>query len=187
MTKRLFIAVDIKSQPALAGFFGNLKKQLRDEAIKWVDKNIFHLTLKFIGDTDEAKISSIKEALTEVCHGFDAFSFKVAGLDYFGSRHEPRVLFSEIEDGQPLKDLANLIDEKLSCLGFEKEQKTFKAHLTLGRIKHIANKTAFFSLLKNETGKFLQEVKAEEVVLYESILKQEGPEYIPLFKFRFRD
>jgi RNA 2',3'-cyclic 3'-phosphodiesterase len=182
MTKRLFIAIDVKPQLLLSDFYRELKHQLKAEAIKWVDENIFHLTLKFLGETEENRVAGIKQALAEICGSFKPFSFQVKGLGYFGPEQNPRVIFSEIGNDLPLRDLSRIIDEKLSFIGFEKEEKGFKAHLTYGRVKFIKNRAEFSRQIKENKGKFLQEVKAEEVILYESILKPEGPEYIALFR-----
>lgn len=183
MAKRLFIAVDVKPELELNNFFLGLKKQFNGEGIRWVNENIFHLTLKFLGDTEEYKIGIIKSTLSEICKNFNPFSFGLKGLGFFGSKNDPRILFSKIEGDNSLKELSILINEKLSEQGFEKEQKEFKAHLTLGRIKYIGNKTGFFSEIEKNRDKFLQDVKTEEVILYESILKQQGSEYMQFYRF----
>jgi RNA 2',3'-cyclic 3'-phosphodiesterase len=181
--KRLFIAIDIKPEPEFNNFIRGIKKQLDEETIKWVDEKIFHLTLKFLGDTDENRIGTIKSVLSEICKNFNPFSFETNGLGFFGSKNDPRILFSKVEGDQSLKELSALINEKLLEQGFEKEQKEFKPHLTLGRIKHIGKKMGFFSKIENQKDIFLQTVKTKEVILYESILKQNGPKYIPIERF----
>jgi len=183
MKKRLFIAVDVKPDPELSRFFSQLKITFHKENIKWASQNIFHLTLKFLGETRESRIEGIAGELAGICSTYSPFSFKVKGLGYFGARKAPRVLFSEIEGAEILKELSMRINEKLAELGFEKEQKAFRAHLTLGRIKHISDKAAFFSEIENKRDVFLQDVKIDEIILYESILKPQGPDYMVIRKF----
>lgn len=183
MSKRLFIAVDVIPDEGLISFYRKLKKLLEGLSIRWVDEKLFHLTLKFIGDTEESRIGLIKSALSEVTGYVAPFTFGIGGPGFFGSKKNPRVIFSEITQAGGLTDLSFRIDEKLATKGFEKEQRRFNAHLTLGRIKYLSDNTLLFSVVQQYRDTFFQTVNTQEVILYESILRSDGAEYIPLEKF----
>lgn len=182
--KRLFIAVDIKPEPEFADIVESLKNDLTGELIKWVGTDVFHLTLKFLGDTDTIKVDPIKKILGKISAEFETFGCKIRGLGYFGSPRDPKVLFAGIDGAEPLAAISREINTQLSLLGIEPELKEFKAHLTLGRIKSVSNKKFFIELIKAEKGVYYQKSLIDLIILYESILRPQGPQYIALAKFR---
>jgi 2'-5' RNA ligase len=183
-TKRLFIAVDIKPELELDEFYETLKDELDTAQIKWVNEDIFHLTLKFLGDTDMGKIPVIESILRNIATGFEPINCKVQGLGFFGSPRDPRVLYAGIEDSQALAAISQEINKQLQPVGIEPEYKIFKAHLTLGRIKSVGNSTQFQNLIRINKATFFQQSKIDAVILYESILRPQGPQYIALSKSR---
>lgn len=174
---RTFIAVKIEPQPALIKLLGHLKKTFDHEKIKWVEKNNLHLTLKFLGDTSPVQVEQVKTVLRETADNFSAFQFDLTGVGFFKKNRQPKVLFVNIEKHEILKQLAAEIDVKLSVLGFEKEQREFSPHLTLGRIKFLKNKPLFYDTINNYPEKLIQQVTINELIYYQSILKPAGAEY----------
>jgi len=73
--------------------------------------------------------------------------------------------------------LAKEIEEQVVTCGFDREEKTFRPHLTLGRIKSVENRNRFFSILDEMPTEEYQKVEVKELILFQSILKQTGPEY----------
>jgi len=184
MAKRLFIAVDIIPEPEFIEYFIWFKEIFRAEKIKWVKENKLHLTLKFLGDTEETQIPGIIHQLSDLQNIHNQISFNLKGLGYFGSRNNPRIIYSKIEDeNELLHKLSLLINESLSEIGIKKEEKEFRAHLTLGRIKFLKIEPLFFSELEKHHDIFFQYVKVNEFILYESILEAQGPIYIPIQRF----
>lgn len=179
-TYRTFIAVHIQPEKKLSELFDELRNKLADEQIRWVDANNLHLTLRFLGDTTIEQIEKVKQILKEIAEDFSSFEFELKGLGYFQNHGRPRVLFVNIENDSAMKHLSAKIEERIPEAGFECESRPFKAHLTLGRIKNIRNKPAFYSVVKKvETG-LIQKVKVSEFIYYESILKPAGPVYKPI-------
>lgn len=181
---RTFVAVKIEPSPVLIQTINDLKNKLSGEAVKWVNANTLHLTLKFLGDTLPAQVDEIGEELNQVSKMFSSFSFQLEGLGFFKNKGIPRVLFANITEGEILQQLAAEIENRMLNLGFEPETRPFKPHLTLARIKFLKNKKAFYQDVENYRETFFQPVPINEFVFYRSILKPEGPEYLELGKYQ---
>lgn len=182
---RTFIAMDIKPSPALIQVINDLQNKLSGEPAKWVNPAGLHLTLKFLGDTLPSQVDEVGEELNQLSGMFSSFSFQLEGLGYFKSKGMPRVLFANIKGGEELQLLTAGINNRLTKLGFEPEPRPFKPHLTLGRIKFLKNRKAFYEVVEKYRESFFQNVSVNEVIFYRSILKFEGPEYRKLENFRF--
>jgi RNA 2',3'-cyclic 3'-phosphodiesterase len=139
-----------------------------------------HLTLKFLGETTEKQISEIKEILSKVASQFHPFHFTLEGTGYFKSGLQPNVVFAGIKNLSELESLAAGINDNLANVGFSKETRAFKPHLTLGRIKFLKDKKRFYDFLEEYKDTRFQQVKVDEIFFYQSILKPTGPVYIPL-------
>jgi len=68
-------------------------------------------------------------------------------------------------------------------VGYLRDHGKFKPHLTLGRIKFISDLFVFHEILNDFNKDQLQVLKVDKLILYESILKPQGPEYISLKSF----
>ncbi|MBW6534550.1 MAG: RNA 2',3'-cyclic phosphodiesterase [Mariniphaga sp.] len=180
---RTFVAVKIEPSPVLIQTMNDLKNKLSGEVVKWVEPNKLHLTLKFLGDTLPSQVDEIGEELNQTAKMFSPFSFQLVGLGFFKNKGMPRVLFANIQEGEVLQQLAAEIDNRLINLGFQPENRPFKPHLTLARIKFLNNKKEFYEAVEKYSDTFMQTVTIDELLFYRSILKPEGPEYKELGKF----
>jgi RNA 2',3'-cyclic 3'-phosphodiesterase len=177
---RTFVAVKIEPAPLLIQTMEDLKNKLSGEAVKWVDANKLHLTLKYLGDTLPSQVDEISEELNQVSRMFSSFSFQLEGIGFFKNMGMPRILFANIKEGEVLQLLAAEIGNRLAKLGFEPETRPFKPHLTLARIKFLKNKKAFCQAVENYRETFFQPVPFYELIFYRSVLTPDGPEYIHL-------
>jgi 2'-5' RNA ligase len=181
--KRTFIAVKIHPDNKLLNAHAKLRNELDNEKIKWVDPQNFHLTLFFLGDTEEEQIARIREELSNIAENFSKTQIKLQGLGVFKNIHKPRVLWAGISEYDDLKEIKLAVDKQMVQLGFNPDAREFKPHLTLARIKWLEQKNKLKSLLANYEGVFFQYADIEEIIYYESILKESGPEYKPIEKF----
>ncbi len=181
--KRIFIAVNVNPEGELLRMFSSLKAILAEENIKWVDPANIHLTLAFLGDTDEMRIGILKSMLSDKCSGFGVFDFNLTGTGVFKNFRDPRVLWVGIQSAERLIQLNNTIAEGLKLNGFEVEERQFKPHMTFGRIKSVRNTENLKSALEKYSDQQLQIIHVNEVVLFESILMQTGPIYKSLGNF----
>lgn len=181
--KRIFIAVKVIPGSEMLRVFASIKSLLVTENIKWVDPVNIHLTLAFLGDTEEKRIKSLAVLLKEKCSGFKGFEFSLAGTGLFKSYRNPKVIWAGIRSSEQLSGLNDLVNNVLKENGFECEEQQFKPHLTLGRVRSLRNAENLKTVIEKYRDSELQKVEVKEVILFESILMHTGPLYKPLGKF----
>lgn len=180
---RLFIAIDAQElnfDPEIA--FKKLKKSLKMKELeyRWVPQKNFHITLNFLGEVDEAKLPSLKKLLGELVEGHSTFSLKLDGLGAFPSLKEGRVIWMDVQNSKQLRSLQSDCEQRLRSEGFELEERDYKPHLTLVRLRNSRNLSDMLSpLIKQNFG----ELKVDKVTLFESKLGGPFPVYEPLENF----
>lgn len=179
-TIRTFIAIKIVPEKKLTELFLHLRNSLKGEEIRWIDINNLHLTLRFLGETDKDQVSETINVLKLVASQFTSFQIEIKGVGVFKNKMQPRVLFLSVVNNLILKELSDDIREKLNFMGFNDEEKSFNPHLTLGRIKYIENKDAFYALANKYSNEKIQQLTVSEITFYQSILSSEGPTYKPI-------
>jgi len=180
--KRIFIAVKVEAEEALSDIISALKSGLANENIRWTHPENIHITLAFLGDTEEKKTINISSMLKEKCGGSGKFELIIKGLGVFKNLGNPRVLWTGIEFLEKLSKLHSLIINGLRSEGFILEDRYFSPHLTIGRVKYLKDKTALKELIERYQNQKIQKVTVNEVILYESILLPSGPIYKPICK-----
>jgi RNA 2',3'-cyclic 3'-phosphodiesterase len=184
--KRIFIAVKVEVGEILLRMISSLKTGLKGENIKWTNQDNIHITLAFLGDTEEGKIKVISSVLMERCEGFGKFDLTIKGSGVFKNLDDPRIIWIGIDPSEKLMLLNDLIMNGLKDTNIKIENRPFKPHLTLGRIKYLNNKVALKTIIENYQDKEVQKLPVNEVILYESILLQSGPVYKPLSIFKLQ-
>lgn len=185
--KRLFIgiSVDDRIKEKLLLILKELEKLSLKGKIEPIDN--IHLTLKFLGNTDENKIPLLNQILKSISEKYPSFIIKLKGFGFFPNAKNPRIFWiSTEEDSKIVFQLQNEIENKLSEIGYERENRPFRTHFTLMRIKSSYNIDKLIDKI-NEFNKIIfdpMEVKCFH--LYESILKPQGAEYIILKDFHLR-
>lgn len=175
--KRTFIAIKIPISKQTAEVIQDIKSELRDDKIKWVEIFQMHITLFFLGDTENKMIEEISYHLGELLKTQKPFKLNCKGLGLFKNLSNPRVLWLGIDKSVPLQNLKTRIDGLMKNLGFEIEKRAFKPHLTLGRIKYIKDKDMLMNLLERFNDFVFQEFIIDKVIFYESRLTSDGPIY----------
>jgi 2'-5' RNA ligase len=175
--KRLFIAIKVIPDKDFLARFHDLKAALHHERIKWVEEQNIHITLKFFGETDEKLIPDIIRIMEKVATGRKPFSMSLQKLGIFGSSYEPRVIWTGIEPYRDIADIMKAIHSEMKTIGFEPDRQNLVPHLTLGRIKSLVDKQLFQKTLERYKEIASREMVVDSFVLFESILRKEGPEY----------
>jgi len=181
--KRIFIAVKVEPGAELERMISSLKSLLASERIKWVDLLNIHLTLVFLGDTEEIRLPEISGLLKGICNDFPAFEFLLMGTGVFKNFRDPRIIWAGVKNSEELNELQSLMAAGLKSAGFISEDRHFNPHLTIGRIKSASDNEKLNKVLGNYGGTNFQKVHVREIILFESILRQEGPLYKPLEKY----
>ena len=176
---RLFIAIDINNdvRKAVAKLQQDIKSRLRNQnGLKWVNPELMHLTLKFLGEADESRIDEINSAVGIACADKRAFQFNLSVVGTFGRPVSVLWLGSE-RPSDELAKLAGDIEQTLEEIGFEKEQRPFSAHLTLTRVKGKGVDRNLYQLLKDCPQARIPPILVDSVCLYKSQLTPDGPVY----------
>ncbi|MDE2939573.1 MAG: RNA 2',3'-cyclic phosphodiesterase [Chloroflexota bacterium] len=138
-TVRVFVALDLPdlAKAVLRQTVQELESVL-PAGVRWVDPGGIHLTLKFLGDVDTGSVDLLLGAMDKAARKFGTRSFplSLSALGVFPNAREPRVLWAGVEgDLEALARLQLLMDEALSEVGFARERRPFRPHLTLGRVR----------------------------------------------------
>jgi RNA 2',3'-cyclic 3'-phosphodiesterase len=178
--KRIFIALKVEAGANLLKMMSSFKDRLNRESVNWTNPGNIHITLAFLGDTDESLITQLVSMLNDHCSGTGEFELILKGAGVFRNLSDPRIIWTGIEPSHKVMHLNTLIIDGLKDLNIKFEERPFKPHLTLGRIKHINEKEILKELIEKFQYTELQVIPVNEVLLYESILLQSGPVYKPL-------
>jgi 2'-5' RNA ligase len=178
--KRIFIAIKAEAGETLFKTVSSLKSGLINEGIRWTSLDNIHITLAFLGDTEENIIKVISSKIKEGCEGSGKFELIIRGTGVFKNLSDPRIIWTGIETSEELTHLYNIIIDGLDKSGIKLERRPYKPHLTLGRIKYLNDKQALKLLMDKYQNAEIQKVPVNEVIIYESILKPTGPLYTPI-------
>jgi RNA 2',3'-cyclic 3'-phosphodiesterase len=178
---RCFVAVELPE--SMRDEIGRIEDGLRMPGLRLVRPDLCHVTLKFLGDVPQDKITDICDALKSI--QLEPFEAKVRGIGAFPGK-SIRVVWLGLEGN--FSELHRRVDESLSRLGFEREDRQFNPHVTLGRVGRpspqisdaIASKMTQFSEI--DLGRF----PVSRFLLKKSTLTREGPIYEDLDEFILR-
>ncbi|WP_297886954.1 RNA 2',3'-cyclic phosphodiesterase [Sulfurihydrogenibium sp.] len=176
MEKRVFIGSFVDFEK-LKKSYTSIKKDLSGVVSgSWVKPENFHITYKFLGNTSLEKINCILDTINKEFNHEILANITVEGLGVFPNLENPKVLFYKVLENQMLKEIYNLVEDRLISLGYKKETKPFVPHITVLRIKQVKNPQFTEKLKKYEKTVFLNQ-KTITVDLIESILNPKGAIY----------
>jgi len=177
---RSFVAIDLQA-PVLEAL-GALQERLGriNADVRWVRPTGLHVTLKFLGPVEPARLERVHTNVVAAVRGRPALQLRVHGLGVFPSWRRPRVLWVGLQ-GEGLAALAATIDTALQPLGFEPEKRGFTPHVTLGRVNSTRGWPALGELAKAHLDDDFGVSTVNAVVIYRSRLRPEGAVYAPLW------
>lgn len=175
--KRLFIAVKVVFNQDYRGLIDQLKRGCYHDDIRWVEYRHTHLTLRFLGKTPDHKIAELIRGINEVSTHFEPFQLQLNKFGIFGSRYAPSVIWAGFNEFGAFRDVYKMMEIRLSEMGFEPAQGNFVPHITIGRIKKIENKKRFRELIEKCQPAFEQSIPIDRLILFQSKLNADGPEY----------
>lgn len=182
---RVFIAVDLPPaiQESVEKQTAPLRRTLGDDLIRWVPAQNMHLTLKFIGNIATSHLDFLKQMLTQSVNSQRQFDLQVGGIGSFPNLKRPRVLWVGIHAPADLTSLQKNVEAGAVRLGYEKEERAFSPHLTLGRVRQnvsAADLQRIRSALENTQIGRIGTATIEAVHLYKSDLHADGSIYTKL-------
>ncbi len=144
--------------------------------IAWTRPGNWHLTLKFLGEVNQEKLQRIREYIQDV--KFERFQLQAGRAGFFGSRGQYRVAWIGLDSGADrAAELALKIDNELADMGFAKETRPFRGHLTVARIKKFNRHDPWSEFADYTQSIEWPEFRVSRVVLWQSILNASGPQY----------
>lgn len=183
---RAFVAVELPQdvKAAIAAVTRQLSAGPHARTVKWVDPAQMHITVKFLGDTDRARLPAVQQALETVAPRHAPFALKLAGLGTFPGGTRVRVVWIGLVEGaEPLVALTNDVESALNALGFKPERHDPSPHVTLGRVRDWASATerqAIANALRAVTVPEFPAARIDHLTMMQSHLSPQGARYSPL-------
>lgn len=180
---RTFLAIE--GSPEVRANAGRLITQLEatGAAVRWVKPELLHLTLKFLGDVELLEVPQICDIVTQAVAELPPFSVRVVGAGAFPNVQQPRTVWLGMED--PTGEIAALheaLEVALAPLGFRREARRFRPHLTIGRVRSLGGPgiAELRQILTAKQDLLAGVIDVDEVSVMSSELERHGPVYEPL-------
>lgn len=187
-TIRTFIAIELNEQ--VKRLIQQIQARLKPLGcdIGWVKPENVHLTLKFLGEIKTKLAPRITEAIESIAKNLPPVETTLTGIGFFPDARRPRVVWVGLNDTVgDIARLAQLLETALGDIGFKKENRGFKAHITIGRIRTQRNIT----VLTQEVPKISLppgiRQSINQIILFKSTLTAQGPIYEPLSQIKLNN
>jgi 2'-5' RNA ligase len=177
-TIRTFIALELP--PSVISMLGKVQEDLKLMGLraKWVRPENIHLTLKFIGNINPEDIDMIGGAMKDAVDDFTAIDLVAGGVGVFPGIKRPRVIWVGLGGQiQSLFAMQRVLEDNLASLGFKKEKRPFKGHLTLGRFRQTVNPNTIRRIMREYANLSSEEFTVRRIILFKSDLRPTGAVY----------
>jgi 2'-5' RNA ligase len=188
---RCFLAIEYPAEivERIQKFVLSAQQAAPPGTVRWTSTNNMHLTVKFLGEIPDEQVEDVRTKVRQSTVQTPPLLIQVSGSGMFPSDRRPRILWVGTNEPEELIRLAGECDNACASAGIPKEERPFKAHLTIGRVKPDLPDSQlcslgerFLSLPKPDMGKFT----VDYLVLFRSELRTSGPIYTPIEVFPFR-
>ena len=185
---RAFIAIPIPTplQKRIWRETAPLRNSIERGIIRWVAPENIHLTLKFLGNTSEETLDTLKKILAQEIEKIPAFEISLKKIGAYPNISRPSVIWLGIEDSGKLISLQKSVETVASQIGSVPEKRRFSAHLTLGRVSRKGydkeSRVKIRTMLEKNPSYDFGKVRVKSIQLFESQLKESGAEYRSLFE-----
>lgn len=188
MKKRIFTAIDIsdEARQKAAAYIENLRREFSGLRVGWDKPEKLHLTLKFLGDTDEARLCNLTEAVEETAKRISNFDLRIKATGVFPSQRNARILWLGVcDEKRSSSKLNEILETESAKKGFTRETRNFKAHLTMARLREPDKSGELVEKhLSNDFDS--AEFAVSEITIYESQLLKSGSIYSVVSKHQFK-
>ncbi|MBI1805167.1 MAG: RNA 2',3'-cyclic phosphodiesterase [Ignavibacteriae bacterium] len=179
-TIRTFIAFD--SPDVVRERIREIQNELRkiDTDIRWESPDKFHVTIKFLGDVEEAVLPDVLTDIQTICKTHTPFDVIYSTFGSFPNFLHPRVLWLGCKNpDDKLQLLKNALDTGLVSHGFEIEERAFHPHITLGRVKSNRGLQYLTPMLEKLTFE-PHSARINGINVMQSVLKPQGASHTAL-------
>ncbi|MBI1368592.1 MAG: RNA 2',3'-cyclic phosphodiesterase [Planctomycetes bacterium] len=175
--KRCFVALPLDA--ITRADMGDVLRGLDIEGMRPTGLENLHITVKFLGDVEDPDLPGVIEAVREAIRGVGRFELAAERLLYLPDARRPRVLAAEMDRPETVMRLYDQIEDAMEAVGFRREGRAYRPHVTLGRFRKPPRHVPDVSMVLTEP--VICEV--ERVVLMESVLERGGAVYAELASF----
>lgn len=154
--------------------------------VRWVDPANVHLTVRFLGEVDEATLEQVKQASSAVAQRAESLELHAAGSGVFPNLRRPRVVWVGLEGAvESFERFYLQLEAALAGLDIHQESRPrqFRPHITLGRIRHPAKAKGIEKIILAGKNRHFGEVPIRVLTLFQSELTSSGPKYTKLAEF----
>ena len=180
---RTFIAIELpeETRQKLAALQEQLKQSRA--AVRWVRPSSIHLTLKFLGNVHPDQVENIAAAAALALGDETPISLCAGGIGAFPSVRKPRVIWVGLSgEVERLAKIQAGLESVLEPLGFAREGRGFRPHLTLGRVKDRRGLQRLVEAMSSLALPEFNSFDADEIILYKSDLRPTGAIYTKLHR-----
>ena len=180
---RSFIAIDLPeaTREAIAVLQERLKRSRA--GVRWMKPGSIHLTLKFLGNILPEQVDEIAAAAAQLIRDEPPITLYAAGLGSFPSLRKPRVIWVGLQgEVDRLTKIQADLENTLETLGFAREGRGFRPHLTIGRIKDRHRLQGLIEAMSTVELPEFNSFDANEIILYKSDLRPTGAIYTKLHR-----
>jgi 2'-5' RNA ligase len=180
MPKRIRTFIAVETPTSIRQRIEELQQSLAPhaEGVKWVDSEIVHLTIKFLGEVDERDIYDVCKRVKEVAGAWTAFECSVARAGAFPNASRPRVIWAGVAQGTTeLSEIHDALDDVLGELGYPRENRAFTPHFTIGRVRRTSPNPKLRAAVDSRADWQAGSFRVTEILVMASDLSSDGPTY----------
>ncbi len=184
---RTFVGVDIGSD--IRARVASLQKKLAaiEPDVKWTETENLHITLCFLGEVDDREIPTVCRLVQGAAKGHAPFPMTVETVGAFPHLRTPRILWVGVNDGADvLTALHDGLEPGFEGLGYRREERRYKPHVTLGRVRGDKTGPKLAAALAAQANWHAGETTVQEILVMGSHLGPQGPRYTVLGRAKLR-
>jgi 2'-5' RNA ligase len=183
MAVRTFLALDIDEGIRDGLVTAGHRLEHRGANFKAVEAVNLHVTLNFLGDVTDEVLAQVCSKAAEAAAAVEQFDFDVKGVVCVPPQGRLQMVWAGVEEpGGRMAKLQALLSDAMAAMGLRAEQRGFKPHITLARIKSAPRPEQFREAVKELADEDFGIQHAQELVAYASRLTPSGPIYMPIAK-----
>jgi RNA 2',3'-cyclic 3'-phosphodiesterase len=179
---RVFVALNLPPEVrrSLAASLEPLRQ--RQLPVRWTPEESLHLTLKFLGDIEGTEVPRLRDTLHTVAGDHAPLTLSISGIGAFPSLRRASVLWVGVAPDSPLMSLQHDVEIALSRLGYVRDQKPFRPHVTVARTQNGARPLDVERLAPSH--EFADTAPVLTMDLMRSHLSPGGASHEPLLRIR---
>ena len=177
---RAFLAV--KPPPEVLDAIASHLESVEMPGARLTPRDQWHYTVQFLGN--DADLDAVASAFARVPLAAGIGDLRVGGADAIGRRRRARILYLGLRDGGAwMREVAQQVADRLEPVGYprDEESKDFLAHLTIARFREPTDVRPLCAQIGDEA--LGPSWRADEVLLYESVLSSEGAKHTERARF----